>query len=208
MTSKKTSLVEVIRRARQVYREAGDKNLAIEAIREMRKEVGLNGAKNFFDWIDGTNVDATKLSDSWCEEHWHPAADCWPHGLQEDEGDELLPEYSVYNGSTRDDQECSNCRTELDSKSDGRHDPTPEIIGELTPEQTVVQEKRRIQEAERQSRVVEIIGEVIRACSRHSEFVKWVDCMTEQFGHGTQWPLAETQESAQRYIAELKESRR
>ncbi len=62
MASKKTSLVEVMRRVRQVHRDVGDKNLAMEAIREMREEVSFCGATDFFDWIEGTSVDAARLS--------------------------------------------------------------------------------------------------------------------------------------------------
>lgn len=64
-------LLDVIRNARKKYRDTMNKNEAIKSIRMARPDVGLKGAKDFWDWIDAYDyIPATTLVGLWCEEHW------------------------------------------------------------------------------------------------------------------------------------------
>jgi hypothetical protein len=66
------NLVNVIRKARKIFR---DENNPIDAIKSIRTTtgVGLKAAKDFWDWMGYfNNFPATKLSEWWCAEHWCP----------------------------------------------------------------------------------------------------------------------------------------
>jgi hypothetical protein len=74
----KNDLVSVIHKARKVYRETFNKIEAIKVIRMARPDVGVKGAKDFWDWIDanGDGLSAPKLAGHWCEEHWQDNEIC------------------------------------------------------------------------------------------------------------------------------------
>jgi hypothetical protein len=71
------NLVNVIRKARKIFR---DENNPIEAIKSIRTTtgVGLKAAKDFWDWMDanGDGLSAPKLAGHWCEEHWQDNENC------------------------------------------------------------------------------------------------------------------------------------
>jgi len=70
------NLVNVIRKARKIYR---DDNNPIEAIMSIRTTtgVGLKAAKDFWDWMGYFNdMSATKLAEWWCKDHWRPIGNC------------------------------------------------------------------------------------------------------------------------------------
>jgi hypothetical protein len=70
------SLVNVIRKARRIFR---DENNPIEAIKSIRMTtgVGLKAAKDFWNWMGYFNdMSATKLAEWWCQDHWCPIGDC------------------------------------------------------------------------------------------------------------------------------------
>ncbi len=70
------NLVNVIRKARKIYR---DENNPIETIRSIRTTtgVGLKAAKDFWDWMGKFNgMSATRLAEWWCKDHWCPIGNC------------------------------------------------------------------------------------------------------------------------------------
>ncbi|MGC2730170.1 MAG: hypothetical protein WA254_13305, partial [Candidatus Sulfotelmatobacter sp.] len=78
------NLVNVIRKARKIFR---DENNPIEAIKSIRTTtgLGLKAAKDFWDWMDanGDGLSAPKLAGHWCEEHWQDNEICGcPEGVE------------------------------------------------------------------------------------------------------------------------------
>jgi hypothetical protein len=78
------NLVNVIRKARKIFR---DENNSIEAIKSIRTTtgVGLKAAKDFWDWMDanGDGLSAPALAGHWCEEHWQDNENCGcPEGVE------------------------------------------------------------------------------------------------------------------------------
>jgi hypothetical protein len=70
-------LRDVIRKARKTHRDTMNKIEAIKSIRMARPDVGLKGAKDFWDWIDAYDyIPATTLVGLWCEGHWCEPRNC------------------------------------------------------------------------------------------------------------------------------------
>src|SRR5271170_2115312 len=70
------NLVNVIRKARKIFRAENNPIEAIKSIRVMAG-VGLKAAKDFWDWMGNFNgMSATKLAEWWCKDHWCPIGTC------------------------------------------------------------------------------------------------------------------------------------
>ena len=71
-------VLDIIRKARKTCRDSMNKIETIRVIREARPDVGLKGAKDFWEWIDlnGDGLSAPRLAGHWCEEHWQDNEIC------------------------------------------------------------------------------------------------------------------------------------
>ena len=70
-------LLAVIRNVRKTYRDTMNTIEAIKSIRIARPDVGLKGAKDFWNWIDAYDyIPATTLVGLWCEGHWCERRNC------------------------------------------------------------------------------------------------------------------------------------
>ncbi len=70
-------MVAMIRKARRVWRDAGNRDKAIDAIHLMRPEVGIEDAEKLFEWMAvWQGVPATELALMWCQAHWCPLVSC------------------------------------------------------------------------------------------------------------------------------------